>query len=535
MDEIKQQLGYKPNIKYSENYYSNSEQSNDSTLSSIDTSPNNLDTTIDYIDNSLQGLPNDLGDIIAEVYEPIKNLYNDYLKDKDILEVPSYKKPIINTNPNNNPDDSNNSNNNTNTGSDTEQNNKNAKKIILNKNLIILKVGEQRQLTYKIIPPDATNQDVYWESEDETTATVTDGLVVGVKEGTCKVSVSLIDTNKKAFCKVIVISESSSIITPPSDEGTQDNSNITVSRVELSKNYLEIYIEDKYQLTATVYPLNATNNEVIWESTDEEIATVDNGLVTGVTKGQCKVTVTTVDGNKKDTCYVTVKEKNNYDEDLTPSTPEKDPDLQEDDEESLWEVGEIPTVEIETTDPRDIVPKEFIKNIYDLINYYISGLSDAINKYYYQVLKMTMDLDNNQIKLLFKNISEYDDFIKIQYQHLFDLSLKNERVSSVKINYLENSFNINQTVLHIQSFLATYEMRKKYINIKYLDNYSKSSSEANLILKGTNKDYDLKYDKTYFNLFRYVNSSLKVTSDTLNSITQGYKAKELLIKKGGIK
>jgi uncharacterized protein YjdB len=60
-------------------------------------------------------------------------------------------------------------------------------------------------------------------------------------------------------------------------------------------------------LTATVLPDNATNKSVIWESSDNGIATVDaTGLVTAIASGTAIVTVTTVDGGFTAQCTVTV-------------------------------------------------------------------------------------------------------------------------------------------------------------------------------------------------------------------------------------
>lgn len=64
-------------------------------------------------------------------------------------------------------------------------------------------------------------------------------------------------------------------------------------------------------LTATVAPSNATDKTVTFKSADDTLATVDNkGVVTGVKATEpdtpVVITVTTNDGNKTDTCAVTV-------------------------------------------------------------------------------------------------------------------------------------------------------------------------------------------------------------------------------------
>lgn len=60
-------------------------------------------------------------------------------------------------------------------------------------------------------------------------------------------------------------------------------------------------------LTATTVPENA---EITWTSSDEDIATVEDGTVTGVAAGTATITATiTVDEvDYSDTCEVTVAE-----------------------------------------------------------------------------------------------------------------------------------------------------------------------------------------------------------------------------------
>lgn len=61
------------------------------------------------------------------------------------------------------------------------------------------------------------------------------------------------------------------------------------------------------QLTAVVYPTNATNKNVTWTSNNNDIATVDGtGLVTANAVGTATITATTEDGGHTDTCVVTV-------------------------------------------------------------------------------------------------------------------------------------------------------------------------------------------------------------------------------------
>lgn len=79
-----------------------------------------------------------------------------------------------------------------------------------------------------------------------------------------------------------------------------------VDRVTLEPNTLTLEKGEKETLTATVAPTNATNKGVTWSSSNPEVATVDNGVVTAVSAGEAIITVTTEDGAKTATCKVTV-------------------------------------------------------------------------------------------------------------------------------------------------------------------------------------------------------------------------------------
>jgi uncharacterized protein YjdB len=88
---------------------------------------------------------------------------------------------------------------------------------------------------------------------------------------------------------------------------TDTISAIPVDDVILSETSASLTIGSTLALTATVNPVGATNKTVIWSSSDEEVATVDeNGLVTALKEGTAIITVTTEDGNKTATCTVIV-------------------------------------------------------------------------------------------------------------------------------------------------------------------------------------------------------------------------------------
>ena len=84
---------------------------------------------------------------------------------------------------------------------------------------------------------------------------------------------------------------------------------VPVTGVKLNQKSAELAVGETLTLIPTVEPEEATNKNVSWISSDTEVATVENGVVTAVKAGEAIITVTTEDGAKKATCTVTVKEE----------------------------------------------------------------------------------------------------------------------------------------------------------------------------------------------------------------------------------
>jgi len=76
--------------------------------------------------------------------------------------------------------------------------------------------------------------------------------------------------------------------------------------VSLDKETLSVDAQDSGKLVAAVLPADATNKAVIWSSSNTDVATVKDGVVTGVAAGTATITATTVDGGLEDSCEVSV-------------------------------------------------------------------------------------------------------------------------------------------------------------------------------------------------------------------------------------
>lgn len=143
-----------------------------------------------------------------------------------------------------------------------------------------LKVSETAQLAASVLPATA-NQGIKFTSSDETVATVSEtGLVTARKEGTAVITATAADgSEKSASCTIKV---GATAVDVPVTGITLDQPEITIE-----------VLKDAKQLKATVEPANATNKDVVFSSSNTNVAVVSNtGLVTAINNGTATITVT---------------------------------------------------------------------------------------------------------------------------------------------------------------------------------------------------------------------------------------------------
>lgn len=83
--------------------------------------------------------------------------------------------------------------------------------------------------------------------------------------------------------------------------------NTRATGVTLDEDSITIGVGETGTLTATVLPVNAGNKNITWSTSDDTIATVADGVVSGVAVGAATITVTTEEGGFTATCVVTVE------------------------------------------------------------------------------------------------------------------------------------------------------------------------------------------------------------------------------------
>ena len=179
-------------------------------------------------------------------------------------------------------------------------------RVSLNKNdLALTSKGQSYQLSASVAPSNASNKSVKWTSSNTKVATVSSsGKVTAIANGNTTITATAADgSGKKDICAVTV-----NIPKPADPTPTPTPSVVKVNSISLNPSSLSLTKKGQTaRLSATVSPSNATNKSVTWSSSNNNVATVSNGVVTAVGNGSATITATAADGSgKRASCSVTV-------------------------------------------------------------------------------------------------------------------------------------------------------------------------------------------------------------------------------------
>ena len=156
---------------------------------------------------------------------------------------------------------------------------------------ITLYEGESKQLEVVVLPAGVIGKTVIWSSSDECVAVVSSsGKIIGVSEGNAVITAKA--GEKSDIIRVTV------------------SKKVLIEEITLVKTEWNLFMGETWMLSATIEPSDASIKSLKWDSTDDSIATVDEGgTVTAVSVGHVTIKAEAQDGSGKSaSCEVEVKQ-----------------------------------------------------------------------------------------------------------------------------------------------------------------------------------------------------------------------------------
>ena len=162
-------------------------------------------------------------------------------------------------------------------------------KIDLNIDNTTIQKGERKRLQVTISPSEASNHKVIYTSSNPSVATIDDtGNIQAIRSGTTTITVKAEENTVQSQIEISVYSK--------------------VTNVVLDEKEIYMQAKDTFQINGYVEPDDANNTEIIYSSTNKEIATVTNsGLITALQEGNTTIIASSKeDPNIKQECIVKV-------------------------------------------------------------------------------------------------------------------------------------------------------------------------------------------------------------------------------------
>lgn len=204
-----------------------------------------------------------------------------------------------------------------------------AEKIVLNKTEVSVSVGDTEQLSASVEPEDSEDMNIDWYSENETVATVKEGLITALKAGKTNIVARIGHVESK--CAVTV-------------------TDVPVTGITISPTSAEISENETVMLTVTVTPANATDKSLDWSTDNALVATVapidgmeNQCVVSGVGAGKTVITAFAAEGTLSASCEITVKPADK------PQAEPKIGDYYYSD--GTWSDGGLISIELDGTNP----------------------------------------------------------------------------------------------------------------------------------------------------------------------------------------
>lgn len=134
-----------------------------------------------------------------------------------------------------------------------------------------IKKGMSEAVSIKVMPENATNRSLYFESSDENIAKLSGNSINAISAGQATINVRIYNEDMAESISVNVLE--------------------ILNDIKLNRTNATLYVGGSVTITATLVPDNAVNKDLEWISSDESIATVENGKITAKKLGKCNIKV----------------------------------------------------------------------------------------------------------------------------------------------------------------------------------------------------------------------------------------------------
>lgn len=190
-------------------------------------------------------------------------------------------------------------------------------------------------------------------------------------------------------------------------------------------------------------------------------------------------------------------------------------------------------IKVKNKDKLTIIKDTYKYDLACVINDYNNKLKNALNNYINNVLISFKNLDVSMYSKVLDTYKLSTDRVSDDYKHLSDLIIRSQTTRQMNMRLYNKIFSIDKTISHIRTCKIGVEQKLRYYTAEYQTESNFNDFINNRFLENSRMMYDEKYKQNFFNLYKYLNSSVILLNECFKLLINEAQAKIILIEKEG--
>lgn len=168
----------------------------------------------------------------------------------------------------------------------------------------------------------------------------------------------------------------------------------------------------------------------------------------------------------------------------------------------------IPEISIE-----DVIERQYTGDLIDIINDYLFNYNKTLDKYVTNVITFMSESKYGSLKIIkTKNLRDEN------LSHVSDYLVKSKIVLRQQLNLYKKMYDTEETMFHIRATKVAKEQLKRYSLNKRQEDINSLTKGGNDLLKESVMVSEKKYEENFYALYKYLNSSVILLDECMNTV-----------------
>lgn len=174
----------------------------------------------------------------------------------------------------------------------------------------------------------------------------------------------------------------------------------------------------------------------------------------------------------------------------------------------------------------DVIEREYVLDLLDVLQDYIIKFNNVIDKYMVNVMTSLSLSKHSSLKIITtKNLEDEN------LSHVTDYLTKSKISLRQQLKLYCKMFDMDETIFHIRSVKVAKEQKKRYNKNTRIKDENALTKSANDLLRESIMVAEKKYEENFYGLYKYLNSSVILFNECTNTTIKQKQALVLINNK----